>query len=901
MFVEKEYYLLNREELQDVFNFSLEKGLSSRDVRMKQYKFGKNIIQETNRKSILSIFFDQFRDFMIMVLMAATCLSFVMGEFSDGITIFAIIVLNGIMGFVQEFRAEKSLEELKKLAAPTARVIREGKIVEVNSEDLVPGDLILLETGDKVPADARILFSRGIQTNEALLTGESLPIDKTDADLLTRGIEIGSQTNMVFMGTSVTRGKCRAVVVATAMDTEMGKIAHLLNNNEKNNQTPLQKRLKHLGKWLVTLSLLITLVIVVVGILKGQSIYNMFMAGVSLAVAAIPEGLPAIVTLALAMGVQKMIKNNAIVRKLQSVETLGCSTVICSDKTGTLTENQMALKEIYINNRLRQFDIDKENILSEKILRMSALCSSVELKNEENKSTLSKVKNFFTGGKNIPEMIGDPTEIALVKSYYQINKSFTELRKKYEIIAEESFDSDRKRMSVLTKSPDNIFELCIKGAPETILERCSFIEIDGKKIKMNSDIKEQIKKANERMARRALRVLAIAYRPMKQSHESAKSIGKYENELVFTGLVGMIDPPREEAYDAVSKCYRAGIKPVMITGDHRTTARVIAEDLGIISKFGKVLTGEDLKSMDDKTLKEKVKEIQVYARISPEEKLRIVKALKQNGEIVAMTGDGVNDAPALKEADIGIAMGKKGTDVSKEVSSLILADDNFATIVKAIEEGRKIYNNIRKFIKYLLSCNTGELLAIFIGIVMGLPLPLIPIQILWVNLVTDGLPALALGLDDDSDNVMEKEPRDPDESIFAHGMVGHIVSQGSLIGISTMAAFLIAIYKFGTDIDTARTMAFSTLVFSQLFFVFSCRSEKHLFWEISPFTNMYLIAAVLLSTVMQLAVIYLPFFNSFFRTTILNSQQWIVVLVLSIWSTIVVDIFRGIFRNNSKL
>lgn len=898
MSVEREYYLLNREELLNQFNFSLERGLSSREARRRQYEYGRNKLNETNNKNFLSIFFDQFKDFMIIVLMIATCLSFLMGEFSDGITIFAIIILNGIMGFIQEYRAEKSLAELKKLAAPHARVIRDGQIEELSSDELVPGDILLLGTGDKVPADARILSTRGLQTDESLLTGESVPVSKSENELIRRGIDLVNQSNMLFMGTSITRGQCRAVVVSTGMETEMGKIAHLLEK-DNNKLTPLQKRLKQLGKWLVIMSLMITMAIVVIGILKGQSIYDMFMAGVSLAVAAIPEGLPAIVTLALAIGVQKMIRNNAIVRKLQAVETLGCSTVICSDKTGTLTENRMTLKKVYIDGQIREFHPEKNNFLMEKILKIASLCSSVQLKSEEKRGPLNRVKEFFVGN-NIPEMIGDPTEIAIVRAYYQTGKYFSDLKNEYRVIDEEAFNSERKRMSILINTQDQRRELWVKGAAEVILDRCSFIELNGKRIHLNNQQKAKVLEATESMAGEALRVLAVAYRSLTLNKKSEK-LEQLENDLVFLGLVGMIDPPREEAYQAVMSCYQAGIRPVMITGDHSITAKVIAEDLGIISKSDRVISGNELKDLSNSEFNRLVNDVKVYARISPADKLRIVKALQNNGEIVAMTGDGVNDAPAVKEADIGISMGKKGTDVTKEVSSLILSDDNFATIVKAIEEGRKIYNNIKKFIKYLLSCNTGELLAIFMGIIMGLPLPLIPIQILWVNLVTDGLPALALGMDGDSDDVMQNKPRDPDESIFAHGMVSHIISQGSLIGISTMTAFLIAIYQLGADINIARTMAFSTLVFSQLFFVFSCRSEEHSFWEISPFNNMYLVIAVLLSSVMQIGVIYIPVFSEFFKTEVLNTQQWIIVGILSTWSTIVVDLIRNIVRKKQKI
>lgn len=894
MLADREFYLLNKDELSEFLQLSSKKGLSSREVRKRQLEYGKNRIEETAKKGVLSIFLDQFRDFMIIVLMVATCLSFLMGEYADGITIFAIIILNGIMGFIQEYRAEKSLTELKKLTAPQARVVRNGNVQEINATELVPGDLLLLHSGDRIPADARIISSQGLQVNESLLTGESLPVDKEEKHLNTRGLGLAEQTNMLFMGTTITRGKARALVVTTGMDTEMGRIAHLIDN-KKDNITPLQKRLKYLGKWLVIMSILITFSIVILGILKGQSIYNMFLAGVSLAVAAIPEGLPAIVTLALALGVQKMIKNNAIVRKLPAVETLGCSTVICSDKTGTLTKNKMTLQKIYVNNNIYDFNNEIKEEAINKILKIGSVCSSVELKEEEHKGTFDRVKEFF-GGNTIPEFVGDPTEIALVRAIYEYDFTFTKLKQDYNIVNEEGFDSKRKRMSVLVQTPDNGNELWIKGAPEVILDRCRHIEINGNKKLLTPEMKEEVLKANEEMAQNALRVLAIAYRPFKNNIPTKKQLARYEKSLVFTGLVGLIDPPRKEAKQAVLNCYKAGIKPIMITGDHQITARVIAEDLGIISRGERVITGKELSRFNDKQLERVVDKVKVYARISPEDKLRIVKVLRKKGEVVAMTGDGVNDAPAVKEADIGVAMGKKGTDVTKEVSSLILADDNFATIVRAVAEGRKIYNNIRKFIRYLLSCNTGELLAIFMGVVMGLPLPLLPIQILWVNLVTDGLPALALGLDDDSDQVMEKPPRDPTESIFAHGMISHIISQGTLIGISTMIAFLIAIYQMGSDLNTARTMAFSTLVFSQLFFVFSCRSEKHSFWELSPFKNIYLVGAVLLSTIMQLAVIYLPLFSSFFKTSILTSEQWIIVVILSTWSTIVVDIVRNIFR-----
>lgn len=894
----EETYRIYKQKLIDILATSTEKGLSSREVIKRQRKYDLNKLPHKSRKGIISIFFDQFRDFMIIVLIAATILSLLMGEVTDSITISAIIILNAIMGIIQEYRAEKSLVALKKLTAPKAKVIRDNKITKVNAEELVPGDIIFLEVGNKVPADARILEAQSLQTEESVLTGESIPVSKIEKKLYAKDLPPGSQINMLFMGTTITRGKAKAVVTTTGLETEMGKIANLLGENNRK-LTPLQKRLKHLGKWLVIISILITILIVVIGVLKGQSIYQMFLAGVSLAVAAIPEGLPAIVTLALAFGVQKMIKKNAIVRRLPAVETLGCATVICSDKTGTLTQNKMILDQIFINHKFIDVNSNIEIGKIKKILRIGGLCNSVQLKEQEKQGPFVKVKEMFVGNKP-PEFLGDPTDIALVRALYDFDLSYTKLQNKFEVLAEKAFDSRSKRMSVLVQDLEQNKELWIKGAPEVILELSSYIEIGGEVRKLTPDLKREIYRANNRMAEGALRVLALAYRSIKGRRVKKDNIGKYENELILVGLTGLIDPPRPEVYEAVKDCKRAGIRPVMITGDHQVTAKVIAKELGIISGLNKVVVGNELQTLTDEKLQKEVKTTNVFARVSPADKLRIVKALKLKGEIVAMTGDGVNDAPALKEADIGVAMGEKGTDVAREVSSLILADDNFATIVVAVREGRKIYNNIRKFIRYLLSCNTGEILSIFMGIVMDLPLPLLPIQILWVNLVTDGLPALALGMGNDNDPVMNKPPRDPDESVFARGMISKILSQGVLIGISTMFAFLLGLFKLNMGINGARTMAFSTLVFSQLFFVFSCRSESKSFWQLSLLNNLYLLGAVFISTVMQLLVINHPYFNNIFQTSYLSLHQWLIVLFLSIWSTIFLEIINKISSEPTK-
>jgi len=877
-----------------VLNTSLKKGLSSREIGKRQRKYGINRLPEKSKRSVLIIFKNQFQDFMILVLMGATVLSLVMGEMVDAVAIFAIIILNALMGFIQEYRAEKSLNELKKLAAPSATVIRDGKINKISADELVPGDLILLETGDKSPADARIIQTDGIQVDESILTGESVPVSKNNKRIYTDNLDPVEQRNMIFMGTNITRGNAKAIVVHTGIETQMGKIARMLDEDIKN-ITPLQKRLKHLGKWLVIFSIIITFLIMTVGVFQGQSIYQMFMGGVSLAVAAIPEGLPAIVTLALAIGVQKMIKKNAIVRRLPAVETLGCATVICSDKTGTLTKNEMSLAKTYYNRRIKRFkpeDGELDDMLYN-IISIASLCNEAKLKEDEKQGALVKIKNIFTG-KHMPELLGDPTDIAFIKALYSCNLNLSGLKEKFQVLKKESFDSKRKRMSALIKKDNTTKELWVKGAPEVLLELSNYIKVNGEVKRLNKELKEEVIQAANSMAEDGLRVIGIAYKSV--SLRIKGDLTSHENKLTIAGLTGLIDPPRPEAYSAIEKCKKAGIRTIMITGDHEVTAAVIAEKLGIIKKHEKIVNGKQIKRASNSELYEIVKNIDVFARINPEDKLKIVRALKENGEIVAMTGDGVNDAPALKEADIGVAMGKKGTDVSREVSSLILSDDNFATIIAAIEEGRKIYNNIRKFIRYLLSCNVGELIAIFMGIVMGLPLPLIPIQILWVNLVTDGLPALALGMDEDNDKVMERPPRKPNESIFAHGMTGRIISQGILIGFNTLIAFLIGLYKMDGGMYLARTMAFSTLVFSQLFFVFSCRSEEKPFWQESLFSSVYLFSAVSISIIMQLAVIYYPFFSEIFQTAVLNPQQWSIVLILSIWSTILLEIINSAVR-----
>ncbi|WP_043884253.1 cation-translocating P-type ATPase, partial [Caldanaerobacter subterraneus] len=739
----------------DKINF---KGLTSQEAQKRLLKYGPNVLEEGRRVSPIQIFLNQFQDFMVMVLLAATLISALMGELADALTITVIVILNAILGFVQEYKTEKSLEALKKLAAPSAKVLRDGEEKEVEASQIVIDDVILLGAGDKVPADALLIEAHNLEVDESILTGESVPVHK-EAPLNLNRTAVESR-NMVYMGTVVTKGKGKAVVTATGMQTEMGKIAGMMKEIE-GEETPLQKRLNKLGKVLVVLALFICGAVTVMGIIRGEPIYYMFLSGVSLAVAAIPEGLPAVVTISLAIGVQRMLKRNALIRKLPAVETLGCTNVICTDKTGTLTENKMTVTKVFCDEEV--FDvrgkeneelIKKKNISRSalrKMLEIGALCNNVKVKKESIKI-----------GREVLEedkYIGDPTEAAIFSFSLKsgISQDFLNKIKRIEEIP---FDSERKRMTVIVEIDGEKYAYT-KGAPDVILELCSFKYVNGKEVPLTPFDKKRALDVNESFGKEALRVLAFAY---KKLPSKSPIIAEFvERDLVFVGLEGMIDPPRKEVYDAVLKCKMAGIKPVMVTGDHKVTATAIAKELNILVEGERVITGKDLDEMTDKELEKTCTNVSVYARVTPKHKYRIVRALKNRGFTVAMTGDGVNDAPALKEADIGIAMGKGGTEVAKEASSMILLDDNFATIVAAVEEGRIIYDNIRKFIRFLLSCNFGEVLTMFFAALMSLKLPLVPIQILMVNLVTDGLPALALGLDPPEKDIMRMKPRDANE------------------------------------------------------------------------------------------------------------------------------------------
>lgn len=824
-------------------------GLTSREVEKRIKEFGLNELQNKKKKSPLMIFLLQFNDFMVWVLLGATIVSGIMGDMADAITIIIIVIVNAILGFIQEFKTEKSLEALKSLAAPTCKVYRDGSIKIVNSIYLTIGDMVLFKPGDRIPADGIFTESRGVMVDESLLTGESVGVTKDSSN---------NNNNNGYMGTTVVKGKGLFKVAAIGMKTEMGKIADLLDNI-KEEKSPLKDRLESLGKVLVILCLIICAAVTALGIIRGNDKTEMFLLGVSLAVAAIPEGLAAIVTVSLALGVSRMLKRNALIRRLPAVETLGCTSVICSDKTGTLTQNKMTVKEVYIDGEI--LEVGKEKLTGKTMFMKSLVyCNDC---------------NYDFKEKNIDKALhGEATETALVKLFFKdvalLESFISSGNRLYDI----PFDSTRKMMSVIVRESD--IERCyVKGAPERILDKCSYI-LENNKIKpLTYQKKKQVASFIEAMSSRALRCIAAAYK-----EDSLVKNEKLERDLIFIGVAGSIDPPREEARDAVLKCKIAGIIPVMITGDHKNTALAIAKALSICNNEDQVITGEELEKLKDEELDKRVNTLRVFARVTPDHKLRIVRAFKRNNNIVAMTGDGVNDAPAIKEADIGISMGISGTDVTKEASSMILMDDNFSTIVAAVEEGRIIYDNIRKFIRYLLSCNLGEVLTMFLASLFILPNPLTPIQILFVNLATDGLPAIALGVDPPNKDIMRLSPRDKKESIFARGLVEKIAVRGTLIGICTLLSFIIS-RLYGMDLATCRTIALSTLVLSQLFHVFECRSERHSIFEIKIFTNKYLVGAVTMSIIMLLSILYIPFLQGVFHTVPLQTKQWLIVLFFS--------------------
>ena len=846
---------------------SLVSGLSSAEAEKRLAKYGENILSHKKAVHPARIFAGQFKDFMVMILLGATVISVLMGEAVEALTIVLIVLVNAVLGFLQEYKTEKTLEALKNMAAPTAKVIRDGQEIEIPAVDAVPGDLLVLAAGDRVPADAQIVEATLLQADEAMLSGESHPVNKTD--LPQDGTQETFRKDMVYMGTIITKGRGKAVVSGTGMTTQMGQIAGMLDTIETE-RTPLQEKLGSLGKYIGIGCLLICAIVTVTGIVRGEPVFDMLLTGISLAVAAIPEGLPAVVTIALALAVSRMVKRGALIRKLHAVETMGCAQVICTDKTGTLTENRMTVREIatpkycfyradgekgfFAKNGMAA--ADSEDI--RRMIEIAVLCNNAQLPQERDK------KSLFHPQKT-EHAQGDPTEISLLEmaetAYFSTGKISREFSRIFEI----PFDSQRKRMSVAVRNRQGDRWLFSKGAPDYLLELCSHYLEDGQIRLLTPSVRKKIQAQNEKMAHKALRVLGFAYKAEPEEPEQA------ESDLIFVGLAGMIDPPRREAYQAVQTCKQAGIQTVMITGDHVDTASAIARDLKILDANGRVLTGRELDRMTDDQLERELDQIRVFARVAPAHKLRIVKAFKRKGRVVAMTGDGVNDAPAIKEADIGVAMGN-GTDVTKEAASVVLLDNSFATLVSAIEEGRVIYKNIRKFIRYLLSCNIGEIVTMFFGMLMGMPVVLLPIQILIVNLVTDGLPAIALGLEPAEKDIMRKPPRKKKEGIFSDGLLSTIVFRGALIGLTTLSVFT-SFYHSTQNLVVARTGALATLVITQLIHVFECKREDVGIFKMNLLNNWKLVAAVAFSAFILMLSIYLPICNLLFQTAPLSGSQ----------------------------
>lgn len=859
-----------QERLIEKFQVNPKNGLTNEQVKNNQEKYGLNKLKEKKKKGMFRKFLDQFKDVMILILIVAAIISFVIAcveknpkEFFEPALILLIVILNAVMGVFQEAKAEKALDALKNMSAPHARVIREGQEQIIDASLLVPGDIIKLEAGDFVPSDAILLESTSLKSEESALTGESVPSEKSAYEEVKENAPIGDRTNMVFSGCSITYGTGLALVVHTGMDTEMGKIANLLND-EGDTQTPLQKKLAQLGKYLGVIALLACAIVFVVGLTNGLEVMDIFMVSVSLAVSAIPEGLPVIVTIVLSIGVQRMVKKNALIRRLPAVETLGSASVICSDKTGTLTQNRMTLVKAYLDETKNISDIDS-NVSSEvkKLLEYGTLCSDGSIViNEEQ-----------------VQHIGDPTETAIVYAAYKNGIEKEELNSKYNRLASIPFDSDRKLMTSINKIDDKIVVI-VKGAFDVMASKC-----------IKGDI-EKARQVTEEMSETALRVLAIGYKVISKIPQEILP-ETIEKDLIFMGLVGMIDPPREEAKQAVSICIRAGIKPVMITGDHVVTAKAIASQIGIYKDGDKAITGSELDKMTDSELDQEIEHISVYARVSPENKIRIVRAWQRKGQVVSMTGDGVNDAPALKAADIGCAMGITGTDVAKGASDMTLTDDNFATIVDAVREGRGIYSNIKKVVGFLLGTNIGEVIAVFAAMLLWHKTPFLSMQLLWINLVTDSLPAIALGMEPVEDDVMDKKPKPKNEGIFANGLGIKVVLQGLMFAILSLVAFKVGENVTGT-LEGGQTLAFMVLALSQVVHSFNMRSDHSLF-KIGPFKNKMLNLANLASLLLMSLVLFTPI-RIAFGLVILPWELYLLGLGLIVVPFIVMELGKLIIR-----
>lgn len=870
-----EWQSLSREECIRQLKTDPKRGLTVPQVEQRSREYGQNELREGKRPGLIAKFLEQFKDFMVIILLIAAAVSFFTSlfrhdsDYIDPIIILLIVIVNAVIGVAQESRAEKAIDALKKLTSPESVVMRDGKRIKIASKEIVPGDIVFLTEGDFVPADLRILEAHNLRAEESALTGESLPVEKSAELVCGDKTPLGDRKNMLYSSSSVAAGRGVGVAVATGMETQVGKIAHMIHSEEAP-QTPLQKRLAHTGKVLGIGALAICAVIFIMGLIQSVEPLDMFMISISLAVAAIPEGLPAVVTIVLAMGVRRMANCRAIVRRMPAVETLGSASVICSDKTGTLTQNKMTVVEVAGYDGV----LTKQDTQARRILELAALCN-----------------NCTVSGDKIQ---GDPTEAALLAAS-PVPKD--QLERRMPRVREIPFQSARKMMTTVHRLDNQQYRIITKGAPDLLMERCTTCQGGSFTAPMDQQVRRELQRRNEQMASRALRVLGVAYRDVKQLPPE----NEWEKDLVFCGFIGMIDPPRPEAERAVRLCKKAGIRAVMITGDHVATAIAIAGKLGMMGPEDKALTGQQLDQMEQRELERNIYQYSVFARVSPEHKVRIVKAFQKRGEIVAMTGDGVNDAPALKAADIGCAMGISGTDVAKGAADMVLTDDNFATIVEAVREGRGIYANIRKTIHFLISCNIGEILTVFMAFLLQLPLPLLAIQLLWINLVTDSLPALALGVEPIENDVMEQPPHRQNESIFAGGMGYNILVEGCLIGALALLAYSVGRAFFDMDPSypiIGRTMAFATLSLSQIVHSYNMRSSHSLF-RIGFLSNPQLLVASVICTIMQVSVIAVAPVAQIFKTAVLSGAQWVAVALISLVPFVVVEAEKALLGATS--
>ncbi|MDR0364556.1 MAG: calcium-translocating P-type ATPase, PMCA-type [Bacteroidales bacterium] len=873
--MEQNFYNFSIQETEKIFSTSCDKGLTEQQVQELRANYGFNEFDKKKKKSLFIRFLEQFKSFMIIVLIIAAVISGIVGVLHhegimDSIIILCVVVLNAIIGVAQEAKAESSLEALEKMSAPHCKVIRDGVQKVILSRELVPGDVVVLDTGDAIPADLRLTETINLKTQESALTGESLPEDKSVEAIEETEVPLGDRANLAFSSCIVTYGRGKGIVTATGMKTEVGKIAAMIQS-VPDTLTPMQLRLNDLGKMLGIAALAICIIIFIAGLLWGKEWMEMFMIAISLAVAAIPESLPAIATIVLAIGVQRLAKQHAIVRTLSSVEVLGSTTVICSDKTGTLTQNKMTVAKMFADETF--LDINQNGKLNNKfqtVLQIAILCNDTKLIEESG----------------MVETIGDPTETALVDAGLRFSMDKNNLDKKFPRVEEIPFDSERKLMTTVHRHEDSLL-VYTKGALDELLACCTKIELNGEEKKLDDAMKERIHNANYEMAENALRVLGMAYKRVETLPEKSQ-ITTLENDLIFVGMLGMIDPPRPEVRDAVHICRNAGIKPVMITGDHKVTAVAIAKDLGILEPGGEAITGLELQKMGNNEFNERIENINVYARVSPENKVRIVKQFQHRGEVVSMTGDGVNDAPALKLADIGVAMGITGTDVSKQAADIVLADDNFATIVSSVKEGRRIYDNILKAINFLLATNIGELLTLFVAVLVGWGSPLLAVHILIINLVTDSLPALALSFDPAAPNIMKRKPNNSHESILNRSFILKVLAQGMLMGALTLIAFRIGVH---TSIAVGQTMAFGVLALSQLIHVFNIRSGSLSAFK-NIFSNKYLLGAIVLSALIVLGILEISALHDIFSVTDLYLEQWMIVIGFSLMPLPIMEIWK---------